>query len=753
MYKYSKRLNVHPNILIEYIFEDSPSLLREYKILTNIKENTKSFISDTGNNTIDNTLFSIDPILNKFSVVNTENFNFLKIQDYSTTIKYDKIKIYFSGGFNFYDYLGFHMNIYTQGYNNNTKYSLSNFYYLKSDTNSIDIFDLNIPFYYNEKFWVRYIELDVPSTNTESSNRIVTNSIDVPTNDTLNQILTYGEGLSTNSPIFIDFSFITHTESIFSIPYYFTGDEYNTSLPQSPEYTSIGINIIESEIGDFFEIYSTYMGSNEYMDTFAYNEMIKGDKIRLDYIINLYEENILTNSETRTVYDDFSKKLLYRPVIQFSNTTAMIEVELRIISLLDNGYISKFGSVGIFDNINKYGLKLSKLDISKNTINPIIYNLKVDNNMIGGGVSDGIIDVMKVPYPVLVDKYKILTKSDKTLNNNGYSPNGILEILINPFDNIIEFNIAQDINSDGNVVPYDISNITLNSNLILVFKSDSEKLELEPYYQANNNYENGVIYYRISENNYSVIRRIYDKGYDNFYLVVSSDSSKTQLYSGKFALYEDITFISEESDTGTTTITSSDVITTSTDNIDSVTNVVDTNITQNNEFISEKLIITDNSDRNYFNIIVYVRFQQNIDRMKSYCDVNGLTPKINYGNLFYFEKVYINRVEDLKMQDFIEKVFQLEIGKPNIIEKEIVSRPIVSITREPLISPVVPNDTVTREKEIIGRPPKVTISTDNRDTGVNVSPTSDISDTTESTRIDRTKSSGKTNLRPLSHKF
>lgn len=752
MSKYSKRLNIHPNILIEYIFEDSPSLLREYKVLTNIKENTKSFISDNGNNSTDNSLFSIDPVLNKFSIVDTENFNFLKIQDYSTTIKYDKIKIYFSGGFNFYDYLGFYINIYTQGYNNNTKYSLSNFYYLKSNTNSINIFDLNIPFYYNEKFWVRYIELEIPSINIESSNRIVTNSMDVPTNDTLNQFLTHGEGLSTNSPIFIDFSFITHTESIFNIPYYFTGDEYNTSLPQSPEYTSVGINIVESEIGDFFEIYSTYMGSNEYMDTFAYNEMVKGDKIRLDYIINLYEENILTNSETRTVYDDFSKKLLYRPVIQFSNTTAMIEVELRIISLVDNGYISKFGTLGIFNDVNKYGLKLSKIDISKNTINPNIYNLKIDNNMTGGGLSDNIIDVMKVPYPVLVDKYKILTKSDKTLNSKGYSPNGILEILINPFDNIIEFNIAQDINSDGNVVPYDISNITLNSNLILVFKSDSEKLELEPYYQANNNYENGIIYYRISENNYSIIRRIYDKGYDNFYLVVSSDNSKTQLYSGKFALYEDITFISEESDTGTTSITTSDVIITSTDNSDNVTDTVNSDIVLNNDFITEKLVMTDNSDKNYFNLIVYVRFQQNIDSMKSYCDVNGLIPKINYGNLFYFEQVYINRVEDLKKQVFIEKVFQLEIGKPNIIEKEIISRPVVSIIREPEISPLVPNDTITREKEIIGRPPKVTIDTNNRDTDIKTSVTTSINETTKSTRSDRTKSSN-IKLQPPSHKF
>ncbi|MFA5586062.1 MAG: hypothetical protein WDA02_05890 [Saccharofermentanales bacterium] len=750
MSKYSKRLNIHPNILIEYIFEDSPSLLREYKVLTNIKENTKSFISDNGNNTIDNNLFSIDPILNKFSIVDTENFNFLKIQDYSTTIKYDKIKIYFSSGFNFYDYLGFYINIYTQGYNNNTKYSLSNFYYLKSNTNSIDIFDLNIPFYYNEKFWVRYIELEIPSINIESSNRIVTNSMDVPTNDTLNQFLTYGEGLSTNSPIFIDFSFITHTESIFNIPYYFTGDEYNTSLPQSPEYTSVGINIVESEIGDFFEIYSTYMGSNEYMDTFAYNEMVKGDKIRLDYIINLYEENILTNSETRTVYDDFSKKILYRPVIQFSNTTAMIEVELRIISLVDNGYISKFGTLGIFNNINKYGLKLSKLDISKNTINPNIYNLKVDNNMTGGGINDGIIDVMKVPYPVLIDKYKILTKSDKTLNDRGYSPNGILEILINPFDNIIEFNIAQDINSDGNVVPYDISNITINSNLILVFKSDSEKLELEPYYQANNNYENGIIYYRISENNYNVIRRIYDKGYDNFYLVVSSDSSKTQLYSGKFALYEDITFISEESDTGTTNITTSDVITTSTDNSDNVIDTVDSDIVLNNDFITEKIVMSDNSDKNYFNLIVYVRFQQNIDSMKSYCDVNGLKPKINYGNLFYFEKVYINRVEDLKKQIFIEKVFQLEIGKPNIIEKEIIPRPIVSVTREPEISPLVPNDITTRDKKIIGIPPKVTIDTNNRDTDITTSVTNNIDDVTKSTRVDRNNIK---KMPPPSHKF
>jgi len=701
MSTYSKRLRIHPNILIEYIFDEKNIKSEDYYILTNLKEKSKDFYSIKGINSINNSIFMIDPLLNKYSDTNIDNFNFLKYQMYfSPLVNYDKVKIYFSNGYDFDDYLGFFINIYTTGYNNETKYSFINFKYLKSNTDVLKIMDLNNPFYYDEKFWVRSIELEFPSINSVSNQRL-TGNIKEPLPDSINKNLSYGEGISNNNPIFIDFSLVSSRQITFNIPYYYLSDINTISLPQYPEYSELGIEIKESDQGDFFEIYGTYMGSNENMDEFAYNEEIKGSKIRLDYIVNLYEENILTTSETRTISDNFTQKILYRPVIQFSNTTALIQVELRVINLIDNSYTSKYGSIGITKNINKYGLRLTRLNLNNGTINPSIFNLKVNNYVSYNGNIDnsGVIDVVRVPYPMMIDKYNILLKSSNSSDNN-YIPNGLLELLINSFDNVIEFNIAQSINTNNEPNPYDISKISNNSTLKLVFKSDSEKLEKEPLYEANNNYELGKIYYKIEENDYKILKKIYNKGYDNFYLVVSSTNSNTQLYSGKFLFYEDIEFIREEQSTQTSTgLTETNFETDiNTENVDSVNNNIDSTVSNNNAFIKENMpeYSTDvNVNKNFYNAIVYVRFQQNIERMRLYCTNNNIKPKIEYGNLFYFERLYVTRVDDLKLQDFIESVFQLELGAGMIpiVRKQIDNT--LQVIREPVDSSTSPKPQIT----------------------------------------------------------
>ena len=685
----SKRIKITPDILLEYVFDSNNFRAENYKVLTNLKEKTKSYSSETSLNSLRNSLFLVDPILSKYSPVNTNNFNFLRTQDFFTSpILNDKLKIYFPSGFDFLpnQSIGFYVNVYTLGQGTNTKYSLTNFYYIIDNINTIDIFTLNTPFYFDEKFWVKSIELEFPSLNSISQDRIVTGISNSPTPDSINNNLTYGEGLSTNTPIFIDFSFITSAQKVMNVDYYYTGDIYSVSLPQTPEFTELGVTIKESNQGDFYEIYGTFLGSNENMDDFAYNQEILGTKVQLQYIVNLYEENILTTTQTYQVTDDFTKKILYRPVIQFSNTTAAIDVELRIVNVMDNSYISKFGSIGITNSLNKYGLRLTRLDVDSRVINTKIYNLKVKNSMNGGAIAQSFIDVMRVPYPVMVDRYRILTKTtNASMNTNDYVPNGLLEILITSFDNVIEFNIAQDINTEGEPVPYDLSTISTNSNLKLVFKSDSEKLEKEPFYQADNNYELGNISYKILERDYKVLRRIYDKGYDNFYLVVSANGVNTQLYSGKFMFYEDVTFIKEAGieSTGTTGILVDTTVVT-TDNIDDPQINVDRIVTENNPFIKTNMDSYEedpNVDKNYINLLIYVRFQTNIDKMDEYLKKIGITPEIKYGNVYFLKRVYYTTVSDIKLQGFIEKVFEIPIST-GAAPKKVVEDPKVIRDRE-----------------------------------------------------------------------
>lgn len=707
---YSKRIKINTNVLVEYIFDDSNFKSENYSVLTNLKEKTKSYISSSTINNETNSLFLVDPILSKYSPINIDEFNFLRLQNYFTApVEYDKLRIYFPSGFEFQveEYIGFYVNIYTYGFNNNTKYSLSNFYYTIDNIDTINIFNLHTPFYFDEKMWVKSIDLEIPSVNSISNSRILSGNSNTPTPNTINQHLTYGEGLSTTSPIFIDFAYITSSQLTLGIPYFFTGDLFSVSLAQVPEFTELGISIKESTQGDFFEINATYLGSNENMDEFEYKQRLSGNRIRLEYVVNLYEENILTTTQTFQITENFTKKILYRPIIQFSNTTAVIDVELKIVNLVDNSHISKFGSIGITNSINKYGLRLTRLNVDDKVINTNIYNLKVRNSMKseGVGIIDSFVDIMRVPYPVMVDKYRILAKSARTSrnNNNDYVSNGLLEILITSFDNIIQFNIAQDINQDGDPVPYDLSAVSVNSTLKLVFKSDSEKLEKLPFFEADNNYELGNVSFKIQERDHKMLRRIFDKGFDNFYLTVSANGVNTQLYSGKFIFYEDVTFVREANlEAQETTATerresiSAESTVLNTERIDSADRRIDRRIVENNPFAKKQMpnYEEDKSvDKNYVNLLVYVRFQTNIDKMDNYLRTIGISPEIKYGNMYFLRRIYRTTVSDIKNQPFIEKIFDLPLNigtAPKKLRDESMVTKNLTVYKNPPTSPTSP---------------------------------------------------------------
>jgi hypothetical protein len=502
-----------------------------------------------------------------------------------------------------------------------------------------------------------------------SAQRIVYNNLNNTAPDSINNNITFGEGLSTSSPIYFDFAYITSTQTVLSIPYYYITPFYSASIPQSPEFTSLGVYIGESSQWDYFEIYATYLGSNENMTQFAYQELLKGVNVNLEYIINVYEENIITTSETILVTDNFTQIIVWRPVIQFSNTTAIIQVELRVVNTVDNSYISIFGSLGIRNSLHKYGKKLTQLNLSSGVLNPNIYNLKVNNLINVSGITDTLITNTNTPYPVMVDKYRILAKSNNSsLSTNDYVPNGLLEILITPFDNIIQFNIAQDINSTGDPIPYDLSAISINSQLLLTFKSDTDTLSEQILYTANNVYSLGQVSYQISQADLVVLQRIYNKGYTNFYLTVSTTGATTLLYSGKYVFYEDVVFVNpatssptgSTSSTGSTSTTSYDTSVVNTNTIDQPINKVDQNVIANNQFVQSNIpqYTQDNTvNKNYNSVMVYVRYQVNLDQMNAYLTASGITADIQYANVYYFYRMYVTTSTAIQALPFVEKVF------------------------------------------------------------------------------------------------
>ena len=549
MAKVSKFMKLNSNILMEWIFDSEHYISENYKVITNLNENKKrSFLSTSNLNNKNNNIFQLDSVLKKYAVIDTTKYNFLQEQDYnSAPIPYDTVRIYLPTNFNFvyYGYIGLYLKIFAYGYENNNIYELSNIFFDATNDSSSGQTQLAIPFIYDSQEWGKYYEFDVPSVDFLSNQRIVSNTGNTVITNTINANLTLNEGISQTAPIFINFQYLNTKEIVLGNTYYYSSESYQSSFAKAPEYNTLAVTIQESTEGDFFEIYGTYGTSNENLDNFVRDIENKGRKIRIEYDIYLYEENIQTNAQTVTVTgginDSFTKKILYRPILTFSNTTAAIKVTMRVIDLVDMSTISRFTTIGLNSNIQKYGKKLISLNIAN--INKLkIYNAKPDEIILGNDYfsSNLITEIIKVNSPQLVEVGNIVVNSPKS--SNSYKGMGLLNLIITPFDNIIQFRLGK-MSNTNQLELYDMSQILNNAEVTLVFKSDTESIEKSIYNEADNDYKNGIINFKIVENDLQVLKKIYDKGLTNFYLTITSNNIKTLLYSGTFTFYQDIKFI------------------------------------------------------------------------------------------------------------------------------------------------------------------------------------------------------------------
>ena len=562
MAKVSKFMKLNPNILMEWIFDSENYVGENYKVITNLNENKKrSFLSTTSSlNNKNNSLFQLDSVLKKYALVNTLKYNFLQEQEYNTSpIQYDTVRLYLPTSYNFISngYIGLYLKIFAYGFYNNNIYELSNIYFdSTSNTNNTNSGQTQLanPFIYDEQQWGKYYEFIIPSIDFVSNQRSGPTTRD----NTINYNLTLGEGLSQTGPIFIDFSYLVSKEIVLGTTYYYSSESYRSSFPKVPEYNTLAVQIQESTEGDFFEIFGTYAESNNNLDNFIEEMLNKGRSIRIEYDIYLYEENIQTSLQTVSVTTNFSDKFYYRPVLTFSNTTAAIKITMRVIDLVDMSTIERFTSIGLNDNIQKYGKKLMKLNISN--LNKLkIYNSKPDEIILGKDYFSGnlMTEIIKVNSPQLIEVGKIIVNSPKS--SDDFKGMGLLNLIITPFDNIIQFRMMNQTNSKVNQYEqYDLSSILNNSEILLTFKSDTESIEKSIYNEADNDYMHGIINFKIIENDLSVLKKIYSKGFNNFYLIIlSKNKVKTLLYSGTFSFFEDITFVDNNS---TSLITSTNTV-------------------------------------------------------------------------------------------------------------------------------------------------------------------------------------------------
>jgi len=554
----SKFIKLHQDVLLEWLYDTTNLKSEEYQVVNDLVSDKRGFMSMSGYNRLENSVFVIDPVIKKYAKIDTNKYNYLKIQTYSTPyVQYDKLRLHLPATYSFTDngYVGMYVRIYSYDYDNKKVVDFSSIIYDDTQVGSDIQLSLNEEFLYDEQSWGKYFSYDIPSIDAVSKQRSSSASSNTPTPNSINFNLTQANGISETSPIFIEFSFIVSREEILGNTYYHMSDIFTKSISKVPEYLDLAANVVKSNNGDYFEIYGSYGDSNESMDEFVDELNSKGRKVKIEYEVSLYEENVLMNTQTYVVTENFTEKLWYRPVLSFTNTTASIDVTMKIIDLVDNSQIDRFSSISLTKDIFKYGKILTRINLD-NAWKPKIYNIKGGNNLTDAALSSNIqasnISLTKVNYPVISDRIGILVNSAPSTSDK-YKSMGLAEIIINPFGNTIKFEIAKSIDNNGNATPFNLTEILDNAQLTLSFKNDEEFLEKEIWKETDkNDFENGVVVYRIDQSDLPTLKKISTNNF-NFYLTIKSEKTgiRSMLYSGKWVNFDDVTFIENSSNNTT----------------------------------------------------------------------------------------------------------------------------------------------------------------------------------------------------------
>ena len=132
--------------------------------------------------------------------------------------------------------------------------------------------------------------------------------------------------------------------------------------------------IQESNSGDYFEIYPTYGGSFEQFVTFIDDSIRIGIFYYLEFEITVFEENIKGKTTKYKVENDFTEIIDYRPIIKYSSSFCIIDVEMKLINKNDGNIVLRKGAYGMkADQLSKYLINRKKINV-RNIFKPKIYS-------------------------------------------------------------------------------------------------------------------------------------------------------------------------------------------------------------------------------------------------------------------------------------------------------------------------------------------------------------------------------------------
>lgn len=549
----SQLKKVHRDILLEYTWDDNNVITENFSVLNDLRTSQYSYIGgNLTSNGISNQLFPLDIVQNKWTNINLQNYNFLQLSSYpGGPLKHDSITLHFPNNWNFSEYSGVMLKVYTFDFTNTKLINLSNFYFNRFDTSQEDLLgDITPPFLYENRLWNKRIYLDIPSLNAVSLQR--SSGITIP--GSVNDLISNGVGLSITSPIFIDFHFIVNINTIGSTTQFILNNPFTVQFEQSPQLQELQVYIEESNDGDYFQISPIYNNSfDDFLDWIESSKRL-GFKYFIEILITTFEENVKGKTYRFLIEDDFSEKVEFRPIIKSSSTSAIIDIEMRLIDKVTNSVLTRKSIYGLKpDQTSKYSLNPKRIMV-KDVEKPKIYvKKKIELAQIDAVTRREVQKVnIRIDVPTLYDMNKIHAfsssdvnpKSDNTLDN--FHPLGIMKIVINPFDNIIKFTLAL---KDVDKLEY--IDLTDSQEIKLNFKSSMMNLEFGLY--EGSDLKNGTIIFKVNGAKYGDIKKMWQLNENLFYITTNNNNVRTVLYSGMFTIGEDINIMNIETETTTNT--------------------------------------------------------------------------------------------------------------------------------------------------------------------------------------------------------
>ena len=168
-----------------------------------------------------------------------------------------------------------------------------------------------------------------------------------------------------------------------------------------------------------------------------------------------------------------------------------------------------------------------------------IGNVNFDGSSLEGGGNgssgNGSIQTVKIPFPVLVEKFNVIGKSDNTIfDNKTFFANSRIQIVLYPFDNIVKFVLAS-----GESTAPEYMDLTIYSDLSFVIRNDFDSVTFPLYDETEEiQLDIGQIVFKLDKNKYNRIKSIHDSGINVFYIIGTNQDVTSVVYNGLFKIFE-----------------------------------------------------------------------------------------------------------------------------------------------------------------------------------------------------------------------